>query len=78
MTCPRIPTVHPHRRRARHLLPFLLAIVVSPLACTDEPTAPQSTVEGASPSATREHPYLPTQSDGSCVRRRELVRVPSP
>ena len=57
MTGPRIPTVHPHRRRARHLLPFLLAIVVSPLACTDEPTAPQSAVEGSprlrQPGSTR-------------------------
>lgn len=65
MTGPRIPTVHPHRRRARHLLPFLLAIVVSPLACTDEPTSPQSAVQDASPSATREHPYLPTQGSAA-------------
>ncbi|MGZ8397910.1 MAG: PxKF domain-containing protein [Gemmatimonadales bacterium] len=64
MTGPRIPTVHPHRRRARHLLPFLLAIVVSPLACTGEPTAPQSAVEGSSSAGAREHPYLPTQNTG--------------
>jgi MBG domain-containing protein/trehalose utilization protein len=65
MTCPRIPTVHPHRRRARHLLPFLLAIAFSPLACTDEPTAPQSSVEEFSAAAVREHPYLPTLTDES-------------
>jgi len=65
MTGPRIPTVHPHRRRARHLLPFLLAIAISPLACTDEPTAPLSAVEGSSPAATRVHPYLQTQSSAT-------------
>ncbi len=52
MTGPRIPTVHPHRRRARHLLPFLLAIIVSPLACTDQPTAPLSTIEGSAAAAS--------------------------
>ena len=65
MTGPRISTLYPHRRRARHLLPFLLAIVVSPLACTDHPTAPQSPLEGTSAAAARLHPYLPTVTDGS-------------
>jgi hypothetical protein len=64
MTCPRIPTVHPHCRRARHLLPFLLAIVVNALACADAPTAPRASeatpVVAATPvaAATRRHPYL--------------------
>jgi hypothetical protein len=59
MTCPRIPTVHPHCRRARHLLPFLLAIVVSPLACTsDQPTEATPTSVGPSATAARLHPYL--------------------
>lgn len=59
MTCPRIPTVHPHRRRARHLLPFLLAIAISPLACTsDQPTEASPTSVGPSATAARLHPYL--------------------
>jgi len=58
MTGPRFPTVHPHRIRARRLLPFLAVILLGPLACTEQPTAPQSS--GASPATTvtRSHPYL--------------------
>ena len=69
MTGPRIPTVHPHRRRARHLLPFLLAIVVNALACTDEqPTAPAS--PGSSPSAasSHPHPYLASRASAGAMR----------
>jgi hypothetical protein len=66
MTGPRIPTVHPHRRRARHLLPFLLAIVAGPLACTgDQPTAPASTGSGPSIAATRVHPNLASKAGQS-------------
>jgi hypothetical protein len=66
MTGPRIPTVHPHRRRARHLLPFLLAIVASAPACTgDQPTAPASAGSGPSISATRRHPNLASKAGQS-------------
>jgi hypothetical protein len=58
MTGPRSSPVHPHRNRARCLLPFLAAIFLSPLACTNEPTAPQSPAGGPSVGATRLHPYL--------------------
>jgi MBG domain-containing protein/trehalose utilization protein/thrombospondin type 3 repeat protein len=65
MTGPRIPTLYPHRRRARHLLPFLLAIVAGPLACTnDQPTAPA--LPGSGPAAaTRVHPYLASKAGQS-------------
>jgi hypothetical protein len=62
MTGPRTPTVHPHRTRARRLLPFLAAILLTPLACTDEPTAPQISSQGPSAAATRSHPYLASKS----------------
>lgn len=78
MTGPRIPTVHPHRRRARHLLPFLLAIVMSPLACTDEqPTAPAAPDAGPSLTSTRPHPYLASRAGQSGpAMRAALSRVP--
>ena len=58
MTGPRSSPVHPHRSRAGRLLPFLAAILLSSLACTDAPTAPQSPAAGPSAAATRLHPYL--------------------
>lgn len=66
MTGPRTPTLYPHRRRARHLLPFLLAIVASPLACTnDQPTAPASEGSGAPIALTRVHPNLASKAGQS-------------
>jgi hypothetical protein len=56
MTGPRISPVHPHRRRARLLLPFLAAIVLSPLACTSEP----QTLE---PKFTTAHPHVLSESE---------------
>lgn len=53
MTGPRISAVHPHRRRGRHLLPFL-AILLTPLACTDHSTEPRT---GPSAATGRLHPY---------------------
>ncbi len=82
MTGPRIPTVHPHRRRARHLLPFLLAIIVGPLACTDDqPTAPASAGSGPSAVSTRPHPYLASKAGqsgpaGASAMRVALSRAP--
>lgn len=79
MTGPRIPTVYPHRRRARHLLPFLLAIVASPIACTnDAPTGPGAIESGPTASSTRTHPYLASKAgqSGASAMRAALSRVP--
>lgn len=62
MTGPRIPTVHPHRTRARRLLPFLTAILLIGQACTEQPTAPQSPGAGPVAAAARKHPYLASKS----------------
>jgi MBG domain-containing protein/trehalose utilization protein/thrombospondin type 3 repeat protein len=77
MTGPRTPTLYPHCRRARHLLPFLLAIVASPLACTnDQPTAPASESSGAPTSLTRVHPNLASKA-GQSGRAAASMRVAS-
>jgi hypothetical protein len=52
-----MPAVHPHRRRGRLLLPFL-ALVLTPLACTDQPTAPAYSEAAPKPAASQQHPYL--------------------
>ena len=57
MTGPRTPTVHPNRRRGRLLLLFL-ALVLTPLACTDSPTAPDVPQAAPKAVATHQHPYL--------------------
>jgi len=76
MTCPRIPTVHPHCRRARHLLPFLLAIVAGPLACTgDQPTAPAPVGSGPSAASTRQHPNLASKAGQSGVAGASATRA---
>ncbi len=72
MTGPSIPTVHPHRTRARRLLPFLAAILLSPIACTDQPTAPQTPGAGPSVAATRSHPYLASKSGQTPAAARSM------
>ena len=62
MTGPRSATVQPHRTRARRLLPFLTAIILSPLACTEQSTEPQLPGAGQSPALTRLHPSLASKS----------------
>ena len=62
MTGPRSTIVRPHRTRARPLLPFLAAIILSPLACTDQPTEPQTQGAGPSPAVTRLHPSLASKN----------------
>lgn len=62
MTGQRSAPVHPHRTRARPLLPFLAAIVLGPLACTEQPTAPQNPAAAPTAAATRSHPYLASKS----------------
>jgi hypothetical protein len=57
MTGPRTTTVHPHRRRGRRLLPFLLVMTLGPLACTsDQPTEPMSSGHEPVAAATGAHP----------------------
>ena len=58
MTGPRSATVQPHRTRARRLLPFLTAIILSPMACTEQSTEPQLPGAGQTPALTRMHPSL--------------------
>jgi MBG domain-containing protein/thrombospondin type 3 repeat protein len=57
MTGPRIPLVHPHYSRGRLLLPFLLVIGLSPLACTSD--QPQST----EPQFSQAHPHVLSQAE---------------
>lgn len=57
MTGPRTTTVHPHRRRGRRLLPFLLALTLGPVACSsDQPTEPMSSTQRQVAAATGAHP----------------------
>jgi MBG domain-containing protein/trehalose utilization protein/thrombospondin type 3 repeat protein len=60
MTAPRTPLVHPNRRRGRLLLPLLLIIGLSPLACTgDVPTeSPLPAEPTVLAAGQRHHPYL--------------------
>jgi MBG domain-containing protein/thrombospondin type 3 repeat protein len=59
MTGPRTSLVHPHRLRGRLLLPFLLIIGLSPLACTgDQPTEMALPSEPVGAAVQRHHPYL--------------------
>jgi hypothetical protein len=53
MTGPLFSTLHPHRRRARLLLPFAAAIMLGQLACTsDQPAEPTSSIQAAPVVAT--------------------------
>ncbi len=56
MTGPRSTTVQPHRTRARPLLPFLAAIMLTLLACSEQPAITESSNESVAP-ARRLHPY---------------------
>ena len=58
MTGPRLFTVRPRHRRGRFLLPYLLAVMLSPLGCSsDQPTEPGSaTNSGPLVAATGSHP----------------------
>jgi MBG domain-containing protein len=66
MTGPRTTPVHPRNRRGRRLLPFLLAIALTPLACTSDQPTENSLSDGGLPAATvRMHPYLTGYEGGS-------------
>ena len=57
MTGPRTTIVHPHRRRGRRLLPFLLVLTLAPIACTsDKFTEPMSSGQQQVAAATGAHP----------------------
>jgi MBG domain/Trehalose utilisation len=58
MTGPRLSTRNPRNRRGRRLLPFLLAVSLTPLGCSsDQPTEPlQPTNSGNVVAATGSHP----------------------
>ena len=79
MTGPRNSPVHPHRRRGRRLLPFL-AILLTPLACTDH-SGPGSSQAGPSAATGRLHPYRVTPSSqsagGTSALRVFSPRVPA-
>jgi hypothetical protein len=68
MTGPRSTIVRPHRTRARPLLPFLAAIMLSVLACSESPiTEPSDTSVAPSP---RLHPYLRTDRSADLASTR--------
>jgi hypothetical protein len=64
MTGPRTTTVHPHRRRGRRLLPFLIAMALGPLACTSDQTTGPTSGSTDSPfvAATGSHPRARNES----------------
>jgi hypothetical protein len=73
MTGPCFTTVLPHRTRARRLLPFLTAIVLSASACT-ESTAPEPLAPAISAASARLHPYLPAKM-GQTASGASFLRV---
>ena len=57
MTGPRTVTDHLHHRRGRHLLPFFIAFILTPLGCSsDQPMAPTTTQSGPVAAAVGSHP----------------------
>jgi hypothetical protein len=63
MTGPRLFTVRPRHRRGRHLLPLLLAGMLSPLGCSsDQPTEPISANQPILAAKTRIHPRAKSAS----------------
>src|SRR5687768_15154048 len=72
MTGPRSTIVRPHRTRARPLLPFLAAIMLSTLACSESPiTEPSDT--SVAPSSIRLHPYLRTNRSAELASTRSYT-----
>jgi hypothetical protein len=67
MTGPRTSLVHPSRLRGRLLLPFLLIIGLSPLACTgDQPSVLPS--EPVAAAVQQHHPYLMVDAGAANAR----------
>ena len=68
MTGPRTSLVHPHRLRGRLLLPFLLIIGLSPLACTgDQPTENALPSQPVAAAVQQHHPYLMVQPSANAA-----------
>ena len=77
MTGPRSTIVRPHRTRARPLLPFLAAIMLSSLACSEQPGITESSEPGRRERSTRLHPYVQNKSR-PLSRGEAFAQVPIP
>ncbi|HEV7367278.1 MAG TPA: PxKF domain-containing protein [Gemmatimonadales bacterium] len=75
MTGPRTPLVHPHRRRGRLLLPFLLVIGLSPLACTGDQPTEVAVPNSAFAVAGHHHPYLMVAASASKAQPSATLRA---
>jgi hypothetical protein len=75
MTGPRTTPVHPRNRRGRRLLPFLLALALTPLACSgDQLTESSSSGDGSPTAAVRMHPYL-TGYEGTSAMQASAIKA---
>src|SRR4051812_45761186 len=63
MTGPRTFFLHPCLRRPWLLLPFLAAVILSPMACSDQPTEPTLPSGGSAVSQTVSHPRAMNPDD---------------
>jgi hypothetical protein len=79
MTGPLFFTLHPHRRRARLLLPFTAAILVGQLACTsDQPTEPTANIKAQPLVATSgPHPRAKLSPSRAMASARVMTFKPS-
>ena len=73
MTGPRSATVQPHRTRARPLLPFLAAIMLSSLACYEQPAITESSPAEVTVSP-RLHPYRMGRTGAADISSARLYR----
>ena len=73
MTGPRSATVQPHRTRARPLLPFLAAIMLSSLACSEQPAITESSPAEITVSP-RLHPYRMSRTGAADLSSARLYR----
>ena len=73
MTGPRSATVQPHCTRARPLLPFLAAIMLSSLACSEQPAITESSPAEVTVSP-RLHPYRMNKTGAADMSSARLYR----
>jgi MBG domain len=73
MTGPRSTTVHPHRRRGRRLLPFLIAMALGPLACTSDQTTGPSSGSTESPFVAASGPLPRARNRSAQVAARAMI-----
>src|SRR6187401_974150 len=70
MTGPLFFTLHPHRRRARLLLPFSAIILAGQLACnTDQPTEPTAPIKSQPQVAVGSHHPRPKPAPSMAATR---------